>query len=269
MSDVVFKKIAREAITPKRLGNNQYALHVIHLLKEEIVHGEKIYYFGTGFVAVQHQIHQLYVTNNKPDQEFILFNSINVIYPEDQSEIIVVMKKNEDFEGKKISVFSKPVINLALHKKTEKLYVAFAKVIDSLEDPLISFIRINENVDNLNRLINILMPARYSKSSRFEANIFFKFQMLDHFFTDNDIETIRKFRHIWKYDGTLKNITLNFLEKASNVENRFLSTIPGDSKIDEDFYDSNQDYVFEMVYYILRIEGPGYFFKKPLTLVFG
>ena len=25
MSDVVFKKIAHEAITPKRLGNNQYA----------------------------------------------------------------------------------------------------------------------------------------------------------------------------------------------------------------------------------------------------
>ena len=132
------------------------------------------------------------------------------------------------------------------------------------EDDKHSFIRVNGNVNNLNRLINILVPARYGESKK---DVTFSFKSLDQVFTEHDIKIIGKLFPVTKYDATMKNITLNFLEKSSKLslyQAAHEKSIESEDNLDEDFNDRNKNIIFDMVDTILKTHDLEYFFRKPI-----
>jgi len=208
-----FIKIHPDAIIPTVRDKIYYDLHVIAIDNEETIDGEKIYYFRTGLKVIQPKSHVMYLQQRYFNYEleysihgFTFQTKIKTIYPEDQSEIIIPMRASPEVNEITIQkIYSHPIATLISRKKDEIVYVKFVSFPGYEGETVYDFLQVNKNEDELNYLINILVPIIYAESRKDGS---YTFDSLNNNFTKSEARTVRKVIGSEIHNGILKHILL-------------------------------------------------------------
>lgn len=228
-----FVKTHPDAIIPTVRDKIYYDIHLIGIDDSigihgnEIVDGERIYYFRTGLKVIQPSDQVMYLHQKYFDYEqeyfhgFTFQNKITVIPHNDQSEIIIPMRESSKVSDKDVRLnCSKPIATLISRKKNELVYIIFLIFPPDDGEKVFYFMQVNENEEELNYLINILVPARYNPRE-YESHTFYH---LHENYTKDEARTVQKIAGSYIQNGVLKHILLkgkNFKEKSKSFSEYF------------------------------------------------
>lgn len=226
MPNIKFTKIDSKAIIPKSDDKIHYKLRIIGYDGDDIgINGnleDTTYYFRTGLKAEIPNGYCLYLhqadisSENDSIYEGLTFkNKISIIYPNDP-EIIIAMKRrklpgNKELDAKTLDKLSgKWVGNLVLRKQSEDVYISFTQFCCHNQEHFFDFLLVNENIQELNLLIDALIPGVPSET---KYSYSFSFQALDTNFVTEEINTIEKLQIVIRYNYKIEKFTDKFIIK--------------------------------------------------------
>lgn len=212
MSNTMFERVHPNAILPTTINDISYDVYVIDVDHSEVIDGEQVIFFRTGLEIVQSNSRVMYLHQKYFDYEekyhngFTFRDKITVIYSDDNSEIIIPMKVKPGLSKiDEEKIYMEPVGTLISRKKNENVFVNFITFPGYEEPTEYDFMQVNGNEKELNYLINILVPVKYSESYKDGA---YTFTHLQENFTENEVRAVQKTIGAGIHRGILKHIKL-------------------------------------------------------------
>lgn len=269
---VTFKKISDNAIMPEPTGKNQFRLHTSRIIRIEIIDDETHYYLGTGVVAIQSITHQLYIHPlrclNAPlsgmdtrTKEFLsafrLVDTIGIILPEDNTEIIVHVKKIRPYTGRVETLHQIPIAGLSCPPKEEKLYIPLVKYSGYEKGIVKQFILINGNIPHINSLIHATSPIP-------DDGLYDEYQQIEnanHLFNELDMQKESRFYTCDAYEGIMRPISYKWFAHDKRLKELGVDLYKKEYSELDNIHHSQRE-IAEIIQYALKTHGIPYFFQK-------